>query len=202
MQFRHADREHKIEIWIEDDGRTAWAFMRRLERPRDVLAAVWLYDRNVKTAGEPRRPEHRGRARDRYGPEFYETLGAKGGEKVKALIEQGRKAAEAATAGEAESSRPKPPQSSRKPAVDVSDEDFAPIASEGEVQIRVGGGPLLEATAKIFIRSKVHAYLEARKPTGWCVLVKRGSRSAKPLAMTTPPDGTADVEPLEYDAEY
>ena len=36
--------------------------------------------------------------RDRYGPEFYEQIGQKGGQKVKALIEQGKRAAADAAA--------------------------------------------------------------------------------------------------------
>ena len=34
--------------------------------------------------------------RDRYGPAFYEEIGQKGGQKVKQLIEEGKKAAAAA----------------------------------------------------------------------------------------------------------
>ena len=37
----------------------------------------------------------------KYGPEFYEMIGRKGGQKVKALIEQGKKAAAEAEAAEA-----------------------------------------------------------------------------------------------------
>ena len=43
--------------------------------------------------------------RDRYGPAFYEEIGQKGGQKVKALIEQGKKAAaDAAAAAEKKAS--------------------------------------------------------------------------------------------------
>ena len=40
----------------------------------------------------------------KYGPEFYETIGQKGGQKVKALIEQGKKAAAEAEAAEKKAS--------------------------------------------------------------------------------------------------
>ncbi|HEY9085931.1 MAG TPA: hypothetical protein VIN40_08380 [Candidatus Tyrphobacter sp.] len=33
--------------------------------------------------------------RDRYGPDFYERIGQKGGQRVKQLIEEGKRAAEA-----------------------------------------------------------------------------------------------------------
>ena len=33
--------------------------------------------------------------RDRYGPDFYERIGQKGGQKVKQLIEEGKRAAKA-----------------------------------------------------------------------------------------------------------
>src|SRR5271168_5174937 len=36
--------------------------------------------------------------RDRYGPDFYERIGQKGGQKVKQLIEEGKRAAAASTA--------------------------------------------------------------------------------------------------------
>jgi hypothetical protein len=59
----------------------------------------------------------------------------------------------------------------------------------------------LDAYAEICIRSKFHAYLEARAPTGWCILAKKSSRVAKPMVVTPHPDGSEDLHLVDYEGE-
>jgi hypothetical protein len=87
------------------------------------------------------------------------------------------------------------------PPENVVDEPFEPISSDDEVDVEFGGGPGLEAYAEICIRSKFHAYLEARAYTGWCILAKKSSPVAKPMVVTRQPDGSADVHLVDYEGE-
>jgi hypothetical protein len=95
----------------------------------------------------------------------------------------------------------KPPVLEPNPAENVVEAPFEPIASDGELEVEFGGGPGLEAYAEIYIRSKFHAYLEARARTGWCILAKKSSSVAKPMIVTPEPDGTDDVHLVDYEGE-
>jgi hypothetical protein len=83
----------------------------------------------------------------------------------------------------------------------VVDEPFDPIGSEDEVNIYVGGGPGLEAYVEIDIRSKFHAYMEARAHLGWCVLAKKSGPCAKAMVVTPCDDDTSDVHLCDYEGE-
>jgi hypothetical protein len=89
----------------------------------------------------------------------------------------------------------------RNPQEYVVDEPFTPIGSSEEVVISFGGGTGLEAYAEIHIRSKFHAYMEARARIGWCVLAKKSSKVAKSMVVTPCADGSVDVHLCDYKEE-